>query len=143
MAKIPAEPVESARGFGLMLATGLAVVLIAAVLLRAAVGRNEARHRRQALLATLEQLSEAQQDAFARDGRYAAHLERIGGVDTAQFVPSPGIALKFELLGSSAWRAVATDTALRAGPRSCGIFRGEAYASPHRAVVRPGIPACW
>lgn len=143
MSTLSAGPGEAPWRFRLMLASGAAVVLIAAVLWRAAEGRGEASHRREILLATLERLSEAQEDALARDGRYASHLAQAGGVDTARFVPAPAVSFKFELLRASAWRAVVKDTALRAGPRSCGIFRGEADASPHRAVVTPGVPACW
>ena len=126
-----------------MLATGLSVVLIAAVVMRAAVNRSEVSRRREVLLATLDRLSEAQEDALARDGRYAAHLGQFGGMDTARFVVPPGISLTFEFFGGTAWRAVVRDSALRVGPRSCGLFRGETDASPHRAVVSPGIPACW
>jgi hypothetical protein len=126
-----------------MLASGAAVLLIALLLVRATAGRWEATRRRETLLAALERLSEAQEDALARDGRYASHLAPSGGVDTALFVPTPAMLISFELLGPASWRAVVTDTALRAGPRSCGLFRGEVDASPHRAAVRPGIPACW
>jgi len=143
MSTIPARPGESPWHFRLMLATGLAVMLIVAVMVWAAADRNEVSRRREALLATLDRLSEAQEDAFARDGRYAAHLAQHGGMDTARFVASPGISLRFEWLRATAWRAVVRDSALSVGPRSCGIFRGEADASPHRATVRPGIPACW
>ena len=126
-----------------MLASGTALLLIVVMLFRSVEGRSEVARRREALLTTLERLSEAQEDALARDGRYASHLAPSGGVDTAQFEPTPGLMLKFELMGSSSWRAVVRDTALHVGPRSCGIFRGDAAASPHRAVVNPGSPACW
>ena len=126
-----------------MLASGVAVFLIAGMLLRAALTRSQNARRWDALITTLETLSDAQEDALARDGQYAAHLAAVGGVDTARLVPPPGILLEFERLGPMDWRAVARDTALRVGPRNCGIFRGDAASSPHRAVVNPGIPACW
>lgn len=143
MPTIPERPAEPPWRLRLMLATSLAVLLIAAVLVGAVVNRSEVSRRREALLAALEGLSEAQEDALARDGQYAAHLAQNGGMDTARFVPPPGISITFERLGATAWRAVVRDSALSIGPRSCGIFRGEADASPHRAVVNPGIPACW
>lgn len=139
----PAGPGEPPWRLRLMLATGLAVVLIAAVLVRAALDRNEISRRRSVLLTVLERLSEAQEDALAQDGRYATHLAPVGGSDTARFVAPLGITVAFESLGPTAWRVVVSDSALRVGPRSCGIFRGAADASPHRAVVSPGIPACW
>ena len=126
-----------------MLASGTAVLLIVVVLLRTVEARLDVARRREALLATLERLSEAQEDALARDGRYASHLAASGGVDTAQFVPTRGLVLKFEPRGPSSWRAVVRDTALQVGPRTCGLFRGDPEASPHRAVVSPGNPACW
>ena len=126
-----------------MLATGVAVLLIAVVLVRAALDRNEVSRRLAVLITALERLSEAQEDALAQDGRYATYLAPGGGLDTARFVPPPGIAVTFELLGPTAWRAVVSDSALSVGPRSCGLYRGGAAASPHRAVVSPGIPACW
>ncbi len=126
-----------------MLASGTAVLLIVVMLFRTVETRSEVARRREALLTTLERLSDAQEDALARDGRYSAHLAPLGGVDTAQFAPTPGLVLKFEPLGPSSWRAIVRDTALRVGPRTCGIFRGDAVASPHRAVVSPGSPACW
>ena len=126
-----------------MLASATAVLLIVVMLFRAVESRSEVAKRRETLLTTLERLSEAQEDALARDGRYASHLAPSGGVDTAQFVPTPGLVLKFESMRPSSWRAVVRDTALRVGPRSCGVFRGVPEASPHRAVVSPGHPACW
>jgi hypothetical protein len=126
-----------------MLASGVAVLLIVVMLFRSVEGRNEAARRREALLTTLERLAEAQEDALARDGRYASHLAPSGGVDTALFEPTPGLVFKFEPTGSASWRAVVRDTGLRNEPRSCGIYRGDAAASPHRAVVTPGRPACW
>ncbi len=139
----PARPAVHPRQFQLILATAIACVLLAIVLLSGVARRRAAIARRSALLSDLGRLSEAQDDALARDGRYATHLERTGGTDTARFTPSPDVKVRFEVLGAGSWNAVVTDTVLAAGPRSCGIFRGEASASPHRAVVRPGVPACW
>ncbi len=139
----PVGPGDHPWRFRLMLATALAVVLIAAVLLRAGIARNEVERRREVLLSVLERLSEAEEDALARDGRYAEHMGPSGGTDTAQFVAPAGIVFVFESLGATAWRAVVRDSTLSAGPRSCGIFRGSPEGSPHRAVVSPGTPACW
>lgn len=138
-----APPQEHRRRLGLMLATAVGVVLIAIVLLHAAALRSDLARRRSVLLETLGRLGEAQEDAFARDGHYAAHLEASGGTDTARFVPAPDVKVRFELLGPATWRAIVTDTAMSAGPRNCGDFRGDSAAAPHRAVVRPGVPACW
>lgn len=126
----------------LILATGIAVIAIAAVVVRATGARNEATRRLAALGSDLQRLDDAEEEAFARDGRYAAHFAPAGAADTAAFVPSPAVTVRLEVVGEG-WRAVASDTVNLVGPRSCGIFRGDAVASPHRAVVRPGEVACW
>jgi hypothetical protein len=126
-----------------MILTAVGLLVLALLLLHGISQHNDALRRRAALLADLSRLLEAQEDAMARDGQYAAHLEREGGIDTARFAPSPDVKVRFDRLAGDSWRAVVTDTVLRADPRSCGLFKGEVSASPHRAVVLPGVPACW
>jgi len=73
-----------------MLATGLAVLLIAVVLVRAALDRNEVSRRRAVLIAgNWNGCPRPRRMLWAQDGRYATYLAPGGGLDTARFVPPP------------------------------------------------------
>ncbi len=124
--------------FRLKLATGLAVFVLAVMFLRARAERSDIEARRRRLHDVLVQLVDLQQQEYARSGRYATSLAALAG-----WTGTAGVSVAFSADDDQDWRAIASDTALTIPPSRCGVFLGRPSTAPHRAVVEPGIPACW
>lgn len=124
--------------FRLKLLTGLAVFVLLVMTLRARAARSDIARRRAAVRGALVQLVMLQQERYASTGRFATTLDSLPG-----WTPPATVVVVLEADGDQEWRAIATDSALHVPPRSCGVFLGRPATSPHRAVVEPGVPACW
>ncbi len=124
--------------FRLKLATGLAVFVLAVMFLRARAERSDIEARRRRLHDVLVRLVDLQQQEYARSGRYATELAALGG-----WTGAAGIMVSFRADDDQDWRAIASDPALTIPPSHCGVFLGRPSTAPHRAVIEPGIPACW
>ncbi|MES2124634.1 MAG: hypothetical protein V4503_08085 [Gemmatimonadota bacterium] len=129
--------------FSLMCLTGAGFAVILWLVFSSAHSRSVDARRHAALQTELLRLDQAQSAAYARSGHYATTLGSASGGDGLDFTASPGLQLEFESFSGESWHAVVRDTALTTAPSSCGIFRGPPQASPHRAVVRQGVVACW
>lgn len=129
--------------FTLMALTGLGVAVILWLVVSSARARSQDAQRHALLESELRRLDQAQSATYARSGRYAASLAPGNGGDGLDFTPTAGLQLEFESFSGEAWHAVVRDTSLTTAPTSCGIFRGPPQGSPHRAVVRQGVVACW
>ena len=124
--------------FRLKLLTALAVLVLAVLWLRSRADVTAVEKRRLAMLGSLRGLIAAQDAHQARTGQFATTLDSLG----AWQVPSD-IDFDFTALDGTSWRATVHDSSLQAPPTTCGVFVGRPAASPHRAVVDPGVPACW
>ncbi len=133
------DPTPSlAWSFRLKLLTGLALFVLLVMVIRARADRTDLDRRHAALRSTLAQLVALQQEQYARSGRYVTGLDSLPGWSTP-----PDLRVEFTADDDQDWRAVATDPGLLSPPRSCGVFLGRAATAPHRAVLEPGVPACW
>jgi hypothetical protein len=121
-----------------MLLTALALLVLAVVWLRARANTVAVEHRRSAMIGALRGLIAAQDAHQARTGRYAVSLDSLTGWNTPE-----ALQLTFTPLDAGAWGATVLDPALTIAPVACGVFVGREAASPHRAVIYPGSPACW
>ncbi len=124
--------------FRLKLATGLAVFVLLVMVIRARAERTGIAARRAALRGALQELVTLQQDRYAFSGRFATTLDSL-----ADWVPPPGVVVRFTADDDQDWRAIATDPDLSVPPRTCGVYLGRPESAPHRAVVEEGVPACW
>ena len=129
--------------FTLMSLTGLGAAAIVWMLISSGIARHNDTRRHAALRTELERLDQAQSNAYANNGRFAASLSTASDGTGLGFTPTSGLQLDFEALSAEAWRATVRDTTLTSGRASCGIFRGPPEASPHRSVVIPGVIGCW
>lgn len=124
--------------FRLKLATALAVFVLAVMFIRARAERSDIEARRRRLHDVLVQLVDLQQQEYARSGRYATSLATLPG-----WTGAVGVSVAFSADDDQDWRAIASDSGLTIPPSRCGVFLGRPSTAPHRAVVEPGIPACW
>lgn len=124
--------------FRLKLATALAVFVLAVMFIRARAERSDIEARRRRLHDVLVQLVDLQQQEYARSGRYATSLATLPG-----WTGAVGVSVAFSADDDQDWRAIASDSSLTIPPSRCGVFLGRPSTAPHRAVVEPGIPACW
>jgi hypothetical protein len=124
--------------FRLVMLTALAFLVLAVGWLRARANTTAVEQRRSAMIGALRSLIAAQDAHQARTGRYALSLDSLVGWKAPDVLP-----LTFTPLDASAWGATVHDTALTIAPVACGVFVGREAASPHRAVIYPGSPACW
>jgi hypothetical protein len=124
--------------FRLMLLTGLAVFILLVLWLRSRAEITSVEKRRTAMVGALRAILAAQDAHQARHGRYAASLDSLGG-----WTAPAGLAVSFGAWDGSTWRATVLDPSLQVPPTRCGLYIGRPEASPHRAVVEPGVPACW
>jgi Tfp pilus assembly protein PilE len=124
--------------FRLQLLTAIAVLVLLVIALRARSARAEVERRRDAVQATLRALVSVQEEHYARTGRYAVALD-----SAILWRPPAEVTLRLVAEDDQNWRAVATDSALTVAPRSCGVYMGRQSAAPHRAVIEPGVVACW
>lgn len=124
--------------FRLQLLAGLALLVLAVMALRAQRERAEVATRREAVRGALVRLVEAQEEHYARTGRYSLHLD-----SSLAWRAPPSVTVRFAAEDDQSWRAVATDSALVIPPTTCGVFLGRQSSAPHRAVVASGQVACW
>jgi hypothetical protein len=124
--------------FRLMILTALAVLVLAVLWLRSRADITRVEKHRTAMIATLRALVAAQDAHQARTGRYAMTLDAL-----PSWTAPATLDLTFTPVDATTWGAAVRDTALRIAPTHCGVYVGAAHASPHRAVVHPGSPACW
>lgn len=134
----PAPPPPPRWKFRLQVITGAALLVLAVMALRARSERADITGRRAAVEGALRQLVIAQEEHYARHGRYAPRL------DSALAWRAPAaVTVTFSTDGDESWRAVAIDSALTIPPTTCGVYLGTPSTAPHRAVIEPGVVACW
>jgi hypothetical protein len=121
-----------------MLVTGLAVFVLLVLWLRSRIEITSVERRRTVMISTLRGLLSAQDAHEARTGRYATGLDSLEG-----WSAPAGLVVSFGAPDQFTWRVTVHDPSLEVAPTRCGLFMGRPEASPHRAVVEPGIPACW
>lgn len=121
-----------------MILTALAVVVLAVIWLRARVDFTRVEKQRAAMLGSLRSLLAVQDAHQARTGRFATTLDSLG-----TWRSPTGLVFTFEARDATTWSATVHDSALTVAPTTCGVFVGRPEASPHRAVVEAGAPACW
>lgn len=124
--------------FRLQVITGLALLVLLVMALRARSARSDILDRREAVAGALRQLVLAQEEHYARHGRFATVLD-----SALAFRAPPSVIVTLRAEGDQSWRAIATDSALVVAPTTCGVFLGDQSAAPHRAVLEPGVVACW
>lgn len=124
--------------FRLRLLTALAVLVLVVLWLRSRADITSVEKRRSTMLGSLRSLLAAQDAHQARTGRYATTLDSLGAW------PRPvDVVFSFAARDATTWSATIHDTTLTIAPTTCGIFVGRPEASPHRAVLEPGVPVCW
>lgn len=133
-----AAPPRRRWRFRLQLLTGLALLVLLVMALRAQRERAQVATRREAVRGALLRLVEAQEEHYARTGRYALRLDA-----SLPWRAPPSVTVRFTADDDQNWRAVATDSALVIPPTACGVFLGRQASAPHRAVLEPGEVACW
>jgi hypothetical protein len=124
--------------FRLILLTALAVFVLLVLWLRSRVEITGVERRRTAMVGTLRGILSAQDAHQARTGRYASSLDSLGG-----WSAPAGLTVSFGAPAPGTWRVTVHDPSLEVAPTRCGLFVGQPEASPHRAVIEPGVPACW
>ncbi len=126
------------RRYPAIIATAVALFILAVMLVKSRSENRAVERNRQELVRLLERLAAAERNHHEETGRFAGTPTDLGVTNS-----DPGIILTMELSGSDGWSAVARHTALTVPPDRCGIFLGAQSASPHRAVVRTGVVSCW
>lgn len=124
--------------FRLMLLTGLAVMVLLVLWLRSRADITRVEKQRTAMVGALRSLMSAQDAHQARTGRYATDLDSLSGFSRPTL-----LVLHFAPFDATTWSATVHDSTLPIAPTTCGLFWGRPEASPHRAVLDPGTPACW
>ena len=124
--------------FRLMILTALAVLVLVVLWLRSRADITQVEQKRAAMRGALRALLAAQDAHQVRTGRYAMELDSL-----TNWTPPPALELTFHPVDVTAWGATVHDSSLSIAPSTCGLYVGRAAASPHRAVVDPGTPACW
>ena len=137
------SPASPPWRFRLIALTVLSLVVVVAVLVRAAAARTRDTTARAQLLGELRRLDDQQAAWDARHGTFARQFGATENDTTLAFTPTPGVELRFEASVPGGWSAIATSDRLLAAPRQCGIYRGPPAAAPHRALSAPGAVVCW
>ena len=135
MSDINTQPVWR---FRLMLVTALAVMVLLVLWLRSRADITKIEKQRGAMVGALRTLMAAQDAQLARTGRYATNLDSLTG-----YTRPATLVLQFTPIDATTWGATVHDPELLIAPMRCGVFVGRPEASPHRAVLDPGSPACW
>ncbi len=134
----PAAPTPPRWRFRLQVITGAALLVLAIMVLRARAERSGIATRRAAVEGALRDLVIAQEEHYAQHGRYASRLD-----DALAWRAPSAVTVTLTAVGDESWRAVASDSSLAIPPTTCGVYLGTPAASPHRAVIDPGVVGCW
>ncbi len=126
------------RRYPAIIATGVALFILAVMLVTARAETRAVEGHRSTITRTLAGLAEAQRNHHDTTGRYSMDLAELGITND-----DAGLSIKMELYGKDGWSAVASHRGLTVAPDRCGIFLGAQSASPHRAVVRRSVVYCW
>jgi hypothetical protein len=133
------QPPAPARWrFRLKILTALPLFLLLVMLIQTRSAVTDTAARRKTLINDLRRFSDRQAAFHETHGRYAELGEP--GLD---FTPTAGTVIAVQIADRNRWSAIATDPLLRVAPATCGIYGGDASASPHRSVIHEAQPNCW